>query len=278
MPSWFNNDRTCFALAVTFYGLSMLYSIFLWRRGFRKDNHVNYFLLLVGFGLHTGAMLLRGFRLDRCPITNLYEASTFVMWTIVGVYLVIGVWSRLRFLGAFASPLLFGIGVFALMPGFDASSGAGRPDVPGPITSAHAALMALSYGAFGLSAIAALMYLTQERNLKFHKLKAVFSLMPPIQRLEIATGRLMIAGFALLSIGLVVGGFGLRHIQDSATYRGDPKIIWTVVVWLVYVGLILMRWKFAQRGRRFAMGVIGSFAFILLTFWGSNMLSPLHHP
>lgn len=277
MASWFNNDRAFFTFAVGFYGLSMLYSIFLWRRGFRKDNRVNYLLLLTGFGLHTGAMLLRGFRLDRCPITNLYEATTFITWTIVGIYLLLGVWSRLRFLGAFASPLLFAIGVFALMPGFDAS-GPARPEVPGPITSAHAALMALSYGAFGLSAIAALMYLTQERNLKFHKLQAVFSLMPPIQRLELATGRLMIAGFTLLSVGLIVGAAGLRHIEDTAIYRADPKIIWTVLVWLAYVGLILMRWKFAQRGRRFAMGVIGSFAFILLTFWGSNMLSPLHHP
>lgn len=264
-------------LAVGFYGLSMLYSIFLWRRGFRKDNRVNYLLLLAGFGVHTGAMLLRGFRLDRCPITNLYEATTFITWTIVGIYLLLGVWSRLRFLGAFASPVLFAIGVFALMPGFDAT-GPARPEVPGPITSAHAALMALAYGAFGLSAIAALMYLTQERNLKFHKLQAVFSLMPPIQRLELATGRLLIAGFALLSVGLVVGAVGLRHIADTSVYRGDLKIIWTVVVWLAYVGLIVMRWRFAQRGRRFAMGVIGSFAFILLTFWGSNMLSPLHHP
>lgn len=278
MASWIGNDRHCFGLAVVFYGVSMLYSIFLWRRGFRKDNRVNYILLLTGFGFHTAAMLFRGFRLDRCPITNLYEATTFVMWTIVGIYLALGLWSRLRFLGAFASPVLFGMGVFGLMPGFDAGGAPALPEVPGPITSAHAALMALSYGAFGLSAIAALMYLTQERNLKFHKLKAVFSLMPPIQRLEIATGRLMVAGFALLSIGLLVGAAGLHHIQDSAVYRGDLKIIWTVFVWLVYVGLIVMRWKFAQRGRRFAIGVVGSFAFILLTFWGSNMLSPLHHP
>lgn len=277
MASWLT-DRQCFQLAVFLYGISMLYSIFLWRKGFRKDNRVNYILLLAGFGFHTGAMLLRGFTLDRCPITNLYEATTFVMWTIVGIYLVVGIWSRMRFLGAFASPVLLGMGVFAVMPGLDAVSAPVRSDVPAAITSAHAALMALAYGAFGLSAIAALMYLTQERNLKFHKLKAVFSLMPPIQRLEIATGHLMIAGFALLSIGLIVGAFGLRHIQDSAVYRGDPKIIWTVIVWLVYTGLIVMRWKFAQRGRRFAFGVIGSFAFILLTFWGSNMLSPLHHP
>ncbi len=255
----------------------MVHSVFLWRKGFRKDNHINYILLLLGFGFHTTAMLLRGFRLDHCPITNLYEATTFVMWTIVALYLVLGIWSRLRFLGAFASPVLFGIGVFALMPGLDLGKAA-RPEVPTTLTSIHAALMALAYGAFGLSSVAALMYLTQERNLKFHKLKAIFSLMPPIQRLDAAVGRLMLAGFALLTVGLAVGVFGLKHLTNPELYRGDPKILWSVVVWLIYLGLVLMRWRFAQGGRRFALGSIGTFAFVLLTFWGSNLLSPLHNP
>jgi len=50
------------------------------------------------------------------------------------------------------------------------------------------------------------------------------------------------------------------------------------VVWLLYLGLIIMRWKFAQSGRRFALGAIGTFVFVLLTFWGSNLLSPIHNP
>ena len=56
--AWFT-DRHCFLLAVIVYGLSMIYSIFLWRNGFRRDDHVNYLLLLLGFGFHTAAMLLR---------------------------------------------------------------------------------------------------------------------------------------------------------------------------------------------------------------------------
>jgi ABC-type transport system involved in cytochrome c biogenesis permease subunit len=276
--AWFNNDKHLFCIAVILYGLSMIYSVFLWRREFRKDDRVNYVLLATGFVFHSVAMLLRGFSLNRCPITNLYEATIFLMWTIIAIYLAVGLWSRLRFLGAFASPVLTVIGVFALMPGLDVGGGHPRPEVPGALTSAHASLMALAYGAFGLSAVAAIMYLTQERNLKFHKLQAVFSLMPPIQRLEAVSSRLMVAGFVLLSVGLVVGWVGLGHLTNPAIYRGDPKIMWTALVWLLYAGLILMRWRFSQGGRRFALGVIGSFAFILLTFWGSNMLSPLHHP
>jgi ABC-type transport system involved in cytochrome c biogenesis permease subunit len=255
----------------------MIYSVFLWRNGFRRDNHVTYLLLLLAFGLHTTAMLLRGFRLNHCPVTNLYEATLFAMWTIVALYLVVGLWARLRFLGAFASPGLFAIGVFALMPSLDAAHGA-RPGLPVVWTSLHAALMSLSYGAFGLSSVAALMYLTQERNLKFHKLQAIFSLMPPIQRLEAVVGRLLVSGFILLTIGLALGVVDLAHLNNPRTYRGDPKIVWSVLVWLLYLGLVVMRWRFAQGGRRFALSAIGSFIFVLLTFWGTNVLSPLHNP
>jgi ABC-type uncharacterized transport system permease subunit len=138
--------------------------------------------------------------------------------------------------------------------------------------------MSLAYGAFGLSSVAALMYLTQEHNLKFHKLQAIFSLLPPIQRLEAVVGRLLLGGFILLTIGLGIGAYDLVRLNDSQAYRGDPKIVWSGVVWLLYLGLVIMRWKFAQGGRRFALGAIGSFAFVLLTFWGSNLLSPLHNP
>lgn len=255
----------------------MVYSVFLWRKGFRRDDHVNYFMLLVAFGLHTAAMVMRGFRLDHCPVTNLYEATAFAMWTIVAVYLVIGLWPRLRFLGAFASPILLAMGVFALMPNLDTPHVA-RPGLPIAWTSVHAAFMALAYGAFGLSSIAALMYLTQEHNLKLHKLQAIFSRLPPIQRLEAVVGRLLVAGFILLSAGLAIGAFDLSHLRNPESYRGDPKVVWSAVVWLIYLGLIVMRWRFAQGGRRFAMGAIGSFVFVLLTFWGTNVLSPLHNP
>src|SRR5213075_3455985 len=125
-------------------------------------------------------------------------------------------------LGAFASPILLAIGVFALMPGLDPPHG-DRPTFSGGWTSLHAALILLSYGAFGLSAIAASMYLTQEHNLKFDKLRAVFSLMPPIQRLEAATSQLLFAGFLLLSAGLLIGMIALKKSQGSY-FSGDPKV------------------------------------------------------
>ena len=270
----FWSDRTSFLIAVLLYGISSIYAIFLFRRGFRQDTRVSYLLLLGGFAFHTMAMLQRGFTYNRCPIHNLYEATLFVEWTMLVIYLAVGLWSRLRFLGAFASPFLFGLGVFALMPQLDQSSAVAARE---GLLSFHVALFALAYGAFGLSCVAGLMYLTQERDLKFHKFRAVLSLMPPLQRLDIVAGRLLLTGLLMWTVALIISGVLARQ-QGGGHYLGDPKILWSFLVWAIYAALVIMRWKFAQGGRRFAAGSVGTFVFVLLTYWGASLLSPIHAP
>jgi ABC-type uncharacterized transport system permease subunit len=269
---WFT-DRHLFTLAVVLYGASTLYSVFLWRKGFQRDNRVNYLLLLGGFALNILAMVERGLSFSRCPVNNLYEAVVFITWAILVVYLVLGISARLRFLGAFTSPVLFALGVFGLMPGLDHPTP--RSEFTDGWSSLHAALILLAYGAFGLSSVAGLMYLTQERDLKVHKLRALLSLLPPIAKLERTMGRLLIAGFVLFTVGLVIGAIWVKKPPGIAFYQ-DAKVIWSVLLWFVYAGLLTMRWHFRQGGRRFAWGAVGTFAFVMLTFWGTNLLSAIH--
>ena len=254
----------------------MLYSAFLWRRGFQRDNWINYSLLAVAFVLHTVAMAKRGFSLQHCPVNNLYEATAFVLWTIAAGSLVFGLWPRLRFLGVFTSPLLFCVGVFALMPGLDPPP-TGKPQFTNGWASLHAAMIMLGYGAFGLSAVAGSMFLTQERNLKFHRARALFTLLPPIQRLEKMITVSLATGLVLLTAGL---GLGAAYVElpEGASFQGDPKVIWSMLVWAIYSVLLLLHWKFDQRGRRYAWSAIVAFGFVILTFWGTNLLSGIHNP
>ena len=272
--SWFT-DRHCFAAAVVFYGISAAYSIFLLRKDIRQHNRLNYFALLTAFVFHTWAMLMRGFNLDRCPINNLYEATLFVAWTMTATYLVLGLWPRLRFLGAFAAPVLFAIGVFALIAPKDIGS-PGHPDFSRGWLTLHVAMFALAYGAFGLSSVAGLMYLTQERDLKQHKMRAFLAFMPPIQRLETIIRALLIAGFVLFTGALLLSPIVVHQL--GRTFEPDFKILWSLFVWALYLGLLVMRWKFWRGGRRFALGAVAVFAFVLLTFWGSSLMSPMHRP
>lgn len=268
-------DRHTFLLAVVVYGISMIYSVFLWRKGFRHHEHISYFLLLAAFLLHALAMFKRGFSINRCPVNNLFEATMFFTWATTLAYLAVGWLPRLRFVGAFASPVIFCVGVFALMPPLDPPHGP-RPEFTGALASMHATMILLAYGAFGLASVSATMFLTQQHDLKAHKLRAVFSLMPSIQRLDLVTNRLLLVGFVLLTIGLAAGG----HLQrpEGVAYWRDAKVLWSAMLWVLCAGLLLARLRALLTGRRFAVGVISVFVFILLTFWGTNLLSPLHHP
>src|SRR6516165_4627596 len=201
--AWFT-DRHCFLLAVLFYGVSTIYSVFLWRKGFRRDDWVNYFVLAAGVALHTAAMIKRGLTLHSCPVNNLYEATTFLLWALGLASLVYALLPKFKFICAFAAPLLFTVGVFALMPALDPPHGP-KPEFSGALRSLHAATILQAYGAFGLAAVAALMFLVQQRDLKVHKLRALLSHLPSIQRLELITTRLVIVGFVLLTIGLTIG-------------------------------------------------------------------------
>jgi ABC-type uncharacterized transport system permease subunit len=270
--AWFT-DRNCFLLAVTFYGLSTVYSVFLWRKGFRRDDWVNYFLLAAGVALHTLAMTKRGLTFHSCPVNNLYEATTFLLWTLGLASLVYSLLPRLKFLCAFTSPVLFAVGVFALMPALDAHHGP-KSEFSGGLRSLHAATILQAYGALGLAAVAAAMFLAQQHDLKTHKLRALLSLLPSIQRLEMVTTRLVMVGFALLTVGLALGSQLPR--KPGAAFFADSKVLWSALLWLVYLEALMAHKFFGRPARRFAVGVIIAFVFLLLTFGLTNKFSAMH--
>jgi HemX protein len=271
--SWFT-DRHCFLLAVVMYGLSTVYSVFLWRKGFRRDDWVNYLLLATGVALHTLAMTKRGLTFHSCPVNNLYEATTFLLWTLGLASLVYSLFPRLKFLGAFTAPVLFTIGVFALMPALDPPHGL-KPEFSGAMRSLHAAMILQAYGAFGLAAVAAGMFLAQRHDLKAHKLRALLSVLPSIQRLELVTTRLVMVGFVLLTAGLAVGSQLPR--REDEPFLADSKVLWSALMWLVYLEALVAHKFFGRSAKRFAVGIIVAFVFLLLTFWVTNLFSPMHH-
>lgn len=256
-----------------FYGASTIYSLFLWRKGFRRDEWVNYLLLAGGVAFHTLSMTKRGMTLQSCPVNNLYEATTFLLWALGLASLIYALMPKFKFICAFAAPVLFTVGIFALMPSLDPPHGP-KPEFSGALRSLHAATVLQAYGAFGLAAVAAAMFLAQQHDLKAHKLRAMLSFLPSIQRLEIIANRLTIVGFGLLTIGLVAGAWLPRKEGDA--YFSDPKVLWAALLWLVYLEALVAHKFFGRPARRFAIGIIAAFAFLLLTFGITNRISPLH--
>jgi len=137
-------------------------------------------------------------------------------------------------------------------------------------------LSMLSYGAFGLAAAAAGMFVTQERDLKQRRSRAFFTFVPPMERLEKIMTRVSLAGVLLLTAGMALTPVLIVEQKSDTKLTNDPKVLWAMVVWACYAALWGRHKFFGLAGRRFAWGLIGLFIFVMLTFWGIDLLSPVH--
>ena len=87
--------------------------------------------------------------------------------------------------------------------------------------------------------------------------------------------RLLGVAFGLLTAGLIASSAYL-HQAKQVWFSADPFMLWTLGVWIFYLVLLILQMRHAQSGKRFAWGTFGSFLFVMLTFWGVYLLSPLH--
>jgi len=261
-------DRTFLWLAQAFYAVSCVLTLRRLRAGGSGATlqRLNYAAMAAGFALHTLFLYLRGQAVGRCPLTNLFETQAFIAWAAVLFFLLIGPSYRISFLGAFTAPLVLLICLAALMLPVDVVQP--QPAMRSAWVEFHAAIAILASGAFALAFVTGAMYLHQERQLKRRQLSSSFLLLPSIEQLDLIHYRLLIMGFAMLTVGMI-GGLVSYHIVGHWT---TPKIIWAVSVWILYGALVLARGLWTLRGRKVALASMMSFVFMLAGFWGVSLL------
>ncbi len=251
-----------------FFLASFGYTAFaLGTRGRHFEPRLNLAVVAAGFALQTWFLVLRGQALGRCPLTNFFEVIGFLCWALVFFYLIVGNTYRLSPLGLLTAPLVSVLQIFALAVNLDRSNPFTPPGLVNPWLETHAAFSMLAFGAFALAGVAGGMYLWQERQLKTHRVRAIFFQLPPIGDLGRLNARLLAVGFVLLSVGLAAGVF--MGVPNTA-----PHLVWAVVVWALYAFLVQARWgAWRLAPRRVATLSVAAFALSLLTLSGLSFVS-----
>ncbi len=232
-------------------------------------------LTWAAFAVHTIVLLLRFFEAGYTPVTSLHEAYSFFGWCVVGLYLLFQLRYDLPSIGAFATP----IALFLVM-GAVATPGE-ITDLPPALQSwwlpVHVILLFVGNGAFALAAVAGLMYLIQERQLKKKKLGALFHRLPNIDVLDEINYRCLTIGFPLLTLGIITGAAWAQTAWGTY-WQWDPKETWSIITWFLYAGLLHGRLTVGWRGKLAAVWSIVGFASVLFTFLGVNFILPMILP
>ena len=222
-----------------------------------RPSRLNFFAILAGFVGQSAFLYLRGERIGRCPLTNLFEVFIFLAWAMVLFYLLIGPTYRLSLLGVFTSPLAFVLQIGALLlPALDNAST--LKIAVNPWMELHAAVSIVAYGAFALGGIAGVMYLVQARMLKKHSIHGLFYQLPPIHELARAIQRLTLTGSLLLTAGLAAS----LPLDIPISY---PKLVFAWTVWSLYLAVNVIMWRRMLSAHQTAWLAVASFIVPLIS-------------
>jgi len=231
------------------------------------------FILLVAvWACHTGSIGLRwiesyqmGF--GHAPLSNLYESLVFFSWTLVLALIIARLKYKADIVVLLGIPLTFGAMASTFL--LDDSIKPLIPALQSNWLAAHVIACFLGYAGFAVSFVAAALYLLAQGA------PGIAGRLPSLEALDEIVYRSVLAGYPLLTIGIVTGAAWADYAWGSY-WSWDPKETWSLITWFVYSAFLHARLARQWSGGRTAvMSVIG-FGAVLFTYFGVNYLPGLH--
>lgn len=256
------NQILSYALPVFYLAVLFVYYLIFTgkRKSLENKTTILLFLLLI---FHSMEIILRHLSLRTIPLSSTHDAWSFLAYSILFVYMIIEMSFRNKGSGLFILSLAF---VFELISSFYPNWEIETNELlKNPTFAIHASMAITGYTALSLSAVYALMYLLQDRNIKEHRLGNLYTQLPPLTYLEKMSIRSVIIGIVLLGIGVLLGHFQAKKLIGDF-WPNDPKVIVTDVIWLLYIIFYVVSKNLHWNGKKMAW--LSVWGFVILIFSG----------
>jgi len=253
-------------VAAALYSLGLLHAILTL---VRRREHL-FHVALAAFGLgsvfHFVSIVEEGIVNNRCPITNFYETLSMCAFLIVVLYLFVEWRYKVESLSVAIFPLVFVMSLVATLG--NPVSAWSSPLIRDTWLTTHIVLVLLGIAALLLTAIASLLYLFQERELKSKKPSKFYYRLPALGTLDEIISKSMAAGFVLMTLA-VVDGSTWGFVEYRTAWISQPKIAISFFTWGTYVALVLLRTTAGWRGRKAAILTVTVLGFSAIT-WAAH--------
>ncbi len=256
-------DALFYLTAAAYVAASVLFLRFL-ARGKGDVGTVGPRLIGAGAVLHAGHIIVASLVLRKCPVAGIHFPMSVTAMAMCVAYVVARKRLKIDVAGAFVAPLALTTLLASHFVGREEPS----TSVKGAILPVHVTTILFALSLFALAFSAATLYLVQERLLKRKRIDGVFRRLPPLDVLDRAEHRFLLAGFPLLTIGIITGTLWARRVEMGAP--GEVlRAVFGWIMWLVIAGVLFLRAAAGWRGRRAAYGTIAGFGFavIVLLFY-----------
>jgi cytochrome c-type biogenesis protein CcsB len=229
-------------------------------------------IILLGFALHTSGLALRWYISGHAPLSNGYEALSFIAWATILAGLIFSYKSSVTISTTLIlSGLILQIAHLSWM---DPQITNLVPVLKSYWLVIHVSIVTASYGFLGMGALLAVMNLIlMSSETKKNEERFDNQINQITQIIELT----LISGLYLMAAGSFLGGVWAN--ESWGRYWGwDPKETWALVTVIVYAFIVHMRIVPGLEGRLLfnIMSLLG-FSSVIMTYFGVNYyLSGLH--
>jgi ABC-type transport system involved in cytochrome c biogenesis permease subunit len=232
-------------------------------------------LLAVGFAL-AGLVAHTLFLIGRELSPGSQAGALLIPAWVLAVFYAIGALHHSRVIwGVFVLPVVLGLSAIAAVFTLPSAAGTSTEDPfswhgAGPWLILHIAFIICAAIGVSVGFVASVMYLIQARRLRAKALPGKGMRLLSLERLERMNRRAITWAFPLLTLGLLLGMAQMSH--QSATLEGwtDPRVLSTILLWLVFAIVLYLRYGLHLRGRHVAVLTIMAFALLLVTLVTSH--------
>ena len=253
-------------VAAGLYSLGLLHAILTLVRRREHLFRVALGAFALGSVFHFVSIIEEGIVNHRCPITNFYETLSMCAFLIVVLYLLVHWRYKVESLSVFIFPLVFVMGLVATLG--NPVSAWSSPVVRNAWLTVHIVLVLLGYAALLFTAVASVVYLFQERELKTRKPRKSYYRLPALGTLDDLISKSMAVGFVLITLA-VIAGSTWAFIELKTAWISQPKIAISFFTWGVYLALVCLRVAAGWRGRKAAIMTVVLVGFSALT-WAAH--------
>jgi len=261
------------ALPLLYGGLVVLYAVSFFGSTTALDRLKTPSIVVTLF-LHVLYLVARTIAFDHPPITSVFEIMTLLAMSVTIAYLYIEARTGIQNTGLF---ILFLALVFQTISSVFIRDLVTIPEyLHSLVLGLHVSTALMGYTGISLSAVYGLLYLMLYRDIRSSRFGLVYSRMPNLEMLEVMSHKAEVFGFLMLSVGIVVGVFWLPHVFDEFSYW-DPKLIGSLVIWLLYAAGLAAKKSFGWQGRRTMILTLIAFAFVFLSMTVINLYMSAFH-
>lgn len=136
-------------------------------------------------------------------------------------------------------------------------------------TRIHMLSAVMAFSLLSIAAAYAALILILDRGLRTQELSPLLRSLPALTTLERLLFRLIAMGFLLLSVALLTG---FIFVDDLFAQRLIHKTVLSIIAWVLFLALLLGRWRFGWRGRTAVILTLSGVAFLMLAYFGSKLV------